>query len=297
MRRALLIAALLMGGCDATPAVDADATTPAGVASAGSPGGGTARTAPVATQTRIGRRPATAAVPDQSGTIGSSVNDQPIIARDFGEGPVRVYLIGLIHGSETPGLKALPALERSLARDADAAGARVRVVANMNPDGHARKRRGNARGIDLNRNWPASNFSPSRTRGRVPASEPEVAAVLADLRAFRPDALIVFHSISGGGPFVNFDGPPPAPRLAAAFADAALAANGGDWRVVPDMGYPTPGSLGTWAGVDSGIPTLTIEFERRHPQDEADRAAVAGVRAVLRVLGGRDTVRPEDRTP
>ncbi len=297
MTRTLLVAALFLGGCGTTLTVVSDPSEPPVVAICKTPAERAARPAPMVAGTPVGRIPTTAPPGFPAGTIGRSVNGEPIVATDFGSGPARVYLIGLIHGSETPGLEALPALQPTLAHEADAWGATVRVVANMNPDGHARKRRGNARGVDLNRNWPASNFRPSRSWGREPASEPEVAAVLADMRSFRPDVLIVFHSISRGGPFVNFDGPHPAPRLAAAFADAARAAGGGDWTVVPDMGYPTPGSLGTWAGIDSGIPTLTIEFESRHPHDAAARATIAGVRGVLRAMDGPDTVRAEERSP
>lgn len=27
------------------------------------------------------------------------------------------------------------------------------------------------------------------------------------------------------------------------------------------IGYPTPGSFGTWAGVEKGIPTITLELD------------------------------------
>lgn len=210
--------------------------------------------------------------------IGRSVQQAPIVAEDHGRGRTGVYLIGLIHGDEPEGHQTLDDVRGVLSRHP---GVRVRLVPDMNPDGHAGATRSNARGVDLNRNWPASNFSPSIDRGPAPLTEPETRAVLDDLRRFRPDLLIVLHSIRRGGPFVNFDGPEPAAQLARAFAEGAAATGDYRWRVVPSMGYDTPGSLGTFAGTDLAIPTLTVEFERGHDPRAARRAAVAGIDAVL----------------
>jgi predicted deacylase len=212
--------------------------------------------------------------------IGRSVEGVAIMAEDHGRGRQRVYVIGLIHGNEPEGYAAFGEVRRVLGEHR---GARVRLVPTMNPDGQTAGTRGNARGVDLNRNWPASNFTPAEDRGPTPRSEPETEAVFADLMRFNPDVLIVLHSIRRGGPFVNFDGPEPADRLSRAFVEAA-AGHDPRWRVVPSMGYSTPGSLGTFAGVDLRIPTLTVEFERGHDPDEARRAVGAGLDAVLRSL-------------
>jgi protein MpaA len=211
--------------------------------------------------------------------IGRSVDGVPILAEDHGSGP-RVYLIGLIHGDEAEGFSTLDEI-RTILRDHP--GVRVRLIPTMNPDGQSANARGNARGVDLNRNWPASNYTPAKDRGPAALSEPETAAVFADLMRFDPDVLIVLHSIRRGGPFVNFDGPDSVEHLAVAFAVAA-ARSDPRWSVVPSMGYPTPGSLGTFAGSDLRIPTLTIEFERGHVPDPARTAAGAGIDAVLRVI-------------
>ena len=34
------------------------------------------------------------------------------------------------------------------------------------------------------------------------------------------------------------------------------------YPVKASMGYPTPGSFGSWAGIDRGIPTVTLELPR-----------------------------------
>lgn len=230
----------------------------------------------------------------RSYVIGRSVQGEAITASDIGQGAARVYLIGLIHGDEVEGIGTLDAVRRVLG---DQRGVRVRLVENMNPDGHTAGVRGNARGIDLNRNWPASNFTPDPDRGPEPLSEPETAAVHADILRFQPDVLIVLHSIRRSGPFVNFDGPEPAGSLAEVFAQAAARSGDARWRVVPSMGYPTPGSLGTFAGLDSGIPILTVEFERGHSPEDASRAATAGMRAVLSQLSGSHPHTPTVHRP
>ena len=52
---------------------------------------------------------------------------------------------------------------------------------------------------------------------------------------------------------VNYDG------------DALVAANAISkiigYPVEESIGYPTPGSFGTWAGVEKGIPTITLELD------------------------------------
>lgn len=208
-------------------------------------------------------------------TIGHSIHRRPIKAATLGAGPRRIYLVGLIHGDEAEGLAILPDLIHHLGRADLSAAATVRIVRDMNPDGSAAGSRGNARGVDLNRNWPATNFSPSQSRGDRPLSEPETLAVYADLLTFEPELVIVLHSTTRGGPFVNYDG--PADLVAERFASAAARLDP-DWHTRAEMGYPTPGSLGTYIGVDRRIPILTVEFARG---EDGDEAAPVGLLAVI----------------
>ena len=57
------------------------------------------------------------------------------------------------------------------------------------------------------------------------------------------------------------------------------------------MCYPTPGSLGTWMGVDRGVPILTIEFRRACPPEESRNAVRAGLGAIARREPPRARVR------
>lgn len=215
---------------------------------------------------------------DAGAVIGESLGGRSIATETFGRGPVRVYLIGSIHGDEREGRSALEDIRRELARSTG--GTTVRLVTDMNPDGSVAGTRANGAGVDLNRNWPAKNFRAAKGRGGEPLSEPEAAAVHADVVRFDPHMVIVLHS-ARGGPFVNFDGPDAARQLAESFAAGARSAGDSRWRVVEDMGYPTPGSMGSYFGVDRGVPILTVELRRGDEAERVPAPLVAGLRSVL----------------
>lgn len=202
--------------------------------------------------------------------IGFSHQGRPLVVEMFGCGPVRVYIIGGIHGDETEGRTDLHELRMALAESPLTGELTVRILHDMNPDGTAMKTRGNAADVDLNRNWPARNFRPARNNetGLSPLSEVETAAAHADITKFDPALILVMHSIRSG-PFVNFDGPASEP--------AAVFAGSAGWRVVPDMGYATPGSMGSYFGRDLGVPILTLEYKRG---DESGRVLVQGLNAM-----------------
>jgi protein MpaA len=210
--------------------------------------------------------------------IGLSVARRLLLVTESGSGPLRVYVIGGVHGNEIEGRTALEAF-----RNEPIAAATIRILRDLNPDGTAANQRVNARGYDLNRNWPAANYEPGLAGGDAPLSEPETRALQQDLSAFRPDLVVVLHS-TAIGPLVNYDG--PAEPQATAFAAAAQAVQPG-WRVTADMGYPTPGSLGNYLGVDQHIPILTIEFERG--QDEVAAAAALRRGLAAAILASRQT--------
>jgi hypothetical protein len=110
------------------------------------------------------------------------------------EAPVRVLVVGSIHGNETAG----HAVVRRLARVEPPAGVQLWLVESANPAGVARGTRQNARGVDLNRNFPyrwAGGGQPFDTYfpGRAPASEPETRALMALVRDVRPDLTLYYH--------------------------------------------------------------------------------------------------------
>jgi protein MpaA len=184
--------------------------------------------------------------------LGRSTEGRTICGRRFdGAGPA-LLVFGGIHGDEPASVEALIELAHRLSGGPLPA-LPVWLLPALNPDGLARGSKNSARDVDLNRNFPARSFdtahAPGYFPGPAPLSEPETR-VLADLVAREPIAAVV--AVHAPFACVNYDGP------AAAWAEAVAAACG--WPARADLGYPTPGSLGSWLGIDRGLPVLTLEL-------------------------------------
>jgi murein peptide amidase A len=184
--------------------------------------------------------------------VGTSVQGRPIRARAFGYGPRQVLFIGGIHGDEAEGAYTTDQLPAAFTAAGLEETVTLTILEDANPDGRAANTRGNANGVDVNRNFPASNFDWAS--GATPLSEPEAQAVTDMIDRVNPALVVVAHSWIGKQ-FINFDGP------ARAIAERFSAASG--LPVEESSAFaPTPGSLGSFVGRDRGIPILTIEVLR-----------------------------------
>jgi protein MpaA len=191
--------------------------------------------------------------------------------------PVTMIIAG-IHGNEPTGTYVAEHLVKLLADSKSEFGAgSVVIVPRANPDGLAAVHRTNAHGVDLNRNFPATNWAsthPGSTfGGPAPVSEPETAALIDIILALKPRLIISIHSITGGLECNNYDGP--------AREDAEIMSRCNGYPVKSMIGYPTPGSLGSWAGIDRHMRVLTLELPRDLP---AESAWAANRQALLSVL-------------
>ncbi len=141
--------------------------------------------------------------------IGHSVRGRPIVATLSGDAtaPERVVVIGCVHGDEPAGMRVARELVAS-ARLPDAA---IWVVPSLNPDGVAAGTRGNAHGVDLNRNFPF-DWQPLgglEYSGTHALSEPESRAAQRLILRVKPDLTIWFHQPldlvdrSGGDPMIE----------------------------------------------------------------------------------------------
>jgi Succinylglutamate desuccinylase / Aspartoacylase family/Penicillin-insensitive murein endopeptidase len=128
----------------------------------------------------------------RSAVVGESTRGQEIRAFTFGSGRPRILVVGSIHGNEPAGSVVAT---RLLHAKPPSRGS-ITVVPDLNPDGHAAKRRANARGVDLNRNFPGT-WRAISTSGRAPASEQETKVALRLIRRLRPDVTIWFHQPQG----------------------------------------------------------------------------------------------------
>jgi protein MpaA len=127
--------------------------------------------------------------------LGRSVDGRPIIAERSGTvGGRRVLVIGVIHGNEDAGVAIVEDLRSTPVPD----GVELWIVESMNPDGQAGQFRGNANGVDLNRNFPyrwgpIGELGDSQYAGPAPASEPETQAMVNFMSQLRPDITIWYH--------------------------------------------------------------------------------------------------------
>jgi N-acetylmuramoyl-L-alanine amidase len=126
-------------------------------------------------------------------TIGRSEQGRPIRAMRVGSARarVKVLVVGTIHGNEQGGRAVVTRLEGMRAPR----GTALWLVDDANPDGTASNSRHNARGVDLNRNFPY-RWQPQDgvyESGAGPASEPETQALQRFIERERPRVTLWYH--------------------------------------------------------------------------------------------------------
>jgi protein MpaA len=129
--------------------------------------------------------------------IGHSVDGRPIVATRVGDpaAPVHVLVVGDVHGNEPAGEAIVARLRRERL-----SGVAFWLVRTANPDGRARGTRQNARGVDLNRNFPyrwAPGARGTYYPGPRAASEPETRALMTLVRRVRPQLAVYYHQHLG----------------------------------------------------------------------------------------------------
>lgn len=181
-------------------------------------------------------------------------------------------IIGVFHGTEPQG-KFL--IEKYLEKFPNNS---LLFIPCLNPDGMQLGTRTNANGVDLNRNFPTKNWgedgskaffhslendvNPSKSirdyfGGKLAGSEIETQFVMEIIEEYKPKSILTLHS-----PYkvVNYDG--PAKDLAEKISEIIK------YPVEASIGYPTPGSFGTYAGIERQIPTITLELDEICPVED-----------------------------
>ena len=137
----------------------------------------------------------------------------------------------------------------------------------LNPDGMSLGIRTNANGVDLNRNFPTKNWGEDTSSagdnpedyfgGKYAGSEIETQFLIDVIEEYKPEKILTLHA-----PYkvVNYDG--PARKWAEEISQII------DYPVEENIGYPTPGSFGTYCGIERNIPTITLELDEKIPVEQ-----------------------------
>jgi murein peptide amidase A len=212
--------------------------------------------------------PGAEAMAAERSVIGHSVQGRPIVSVRLGsEDPtVRMLVVGDIHGNERAGMR----IARLLIALGAPRRAEILVVPTINPDGVAARTRGNAHGVDLNRNFPFDwrPLTGGEYSGPRPLSEPESRAAHRFVLREKPDVTIWFHQ-----PFGLIDRPngnPFAPRRFSQLIGLPLV----------DLPRRYPGSASRWQ--NNRLPRTTA-FVAELPQRVSSSLITRGTAAVYRL--------------
>lgn len=163
----------------------------------------------------------------------------------------KVLVIGVFHGDEPQG-KFLIEKYYETHKNTN-----LLLLPCLNETGYQKGTRKNSNGVDLNRNFPTKNWELTNIEddyfgGNSPASEEETKFVIDVVEKYSPKLILTLHA-----PYkiVNYDGGEDA-RVISEKISGIIG-----YPVEKNIGYPTPGSFGTWAGIERKIPIITLELD------------------------------------
>jgi protein MpaA len=185
---------------------------------------------------------------------GVSLEGHPItVFKTEIKAPKYLYLIAGVHGDEVEGVYVLKELFQWLKLEHSLKDLPMIVIPILNVDGYKNQTRVNAHLVDLNRNLPTKDWTrackePRYNPGTGPMSEIENQFLIKLMDKYKPGLILSFHSWK---PILNYNGD---------CKDVAeFLAHYNNYDMASDIGYPTPGSLGTFAVEKYHSPVLTFE--------------------------------------
>ncbi|MES2767574.1 MAG: M14 family zinc carboxypeptidase [Bdellovibrionota bacterium] len=208
--------------------------------------------------------------------FGHTSSGLPIPAFQWDMPYPHVMIIGGVHGDEVEGVQAAYGLFEQFQKSYTYK-LKLTLIPTLNLDGVLAKTRQNKRGVDLNRNlptqdWTSDVLNPRYYPGPQANSEVENKALTQFIEKEKPRIIYSLHSWH---PLLNINGK--------CRKEAEAIKNMTGYVIQEDIGYPTPGCLGTYAGLERDIPTLTYEIQRGLACEEILKVHVPAILEALKV--------------
>lgn len=230
--------------------------------------------------------------------VRHSINGHPIMWVTFGAEPevstkekdITLIMCG-VHGDEITPIKfCFDVIQNAKENNENYIKQnRVVIIAPLvNPDSfiNPKPSRTNARGVDVNRNFPTKDWNkralkvwrnnngkdPRRFPGDKPFSEPETIFQVNLIKRYAPDKILSVHAPLT---LLDYDGPSKTKKKVdknpvGHMANSLLIEMGQKAKGYKIKDFPFyAGSLGNWAGNERKIPTYTLELPSSDPSKSA----------------------------
>ena len=164
-----------------------------------------------------------------------------------------IYLLSGTHGDEVEGVYVLQKYFEWLRSDDELEELPLIVIPILNVDGYKQGTIVNSHAVDLNSNYQTKDWSADFKKdkynpGPSANSEPENQFLLKLFEKFEPGIVLSFHTWK---PIINYNGQ--------CKDIAEFIAKYNHYPISEDIGYPTPGSLGTYVPETYGTGVITFE--------------------------------------
>ncbi|MBL7672467.1 MAG: succinylglutamate desuccinylase/aspartoacylase family protein [Bdellovibrionaceae bacterium] len=214
--------------------------------------------------------------------FASSPRGLPVLSYQFFQGGPQVLILGGVHGDEIEGVWAAQALLYRFMQNFPYR-LNLTLVPEFNIEGVLERQRSNSRGVDLNRNlptrdWTAEVLNPRYNPGPSSLSEPENMGLVQYIEQSQPRLIVSLHSWK---PVLNVNGD--------CRPEAEVLAKLTGYSIEESIGYPTPGCLGSYAGLERKSPTITYEIERGLNASEVLRVHPPAILEMLKITEKRNS--------